>query len=107
MVYLVVLRGDRWWWWGDFRLSLRVAVVSGSVCWLVSSVSCSSSCCHGDGRRPRYSNSGRSGSIGRRHGVCGHWCLMNCVTGHCGGMCVCYPGSWLLTGGGEKKKVKG
>lgn len=101
---LIILWGDRRWRWGDFRLPLRVAIVCGGVCWLVSSVRCSSRSCHSDRRRPRYSYSGCSGSVGCCHSVRRHRSLMNCVTGHRGGMCVCYPGSWLLTGRGKTQK---
>lgn len=96
--YLVVLGGDRRWWRGNLRLSLWITIICSGVCWLVPSVSCSSSgCCHGNGCRPRYGNSGCSGRIGCCHGVCCHWCLVYGVTSHCGWMRVRHPGSWLMT----------
>ncbi len=106
VVYLVVLWGDRWRWWRDLGLALRVAVVSGSMGWLVSSISCSSCSCHGNRCRPGDSNSGCSGSIGCSYSVCRYRCLMNCVAGHGGGMRVCYPGSWLLTENTKKKQKR-
>lgn len=70
---------------------------------LVSSISCSGRSCHGDGRRPCYGDC--SGSVGCGHGVRRHGSLVNRVTGHCGGVSVGDPGSWLLTGAAKTGEV--
>lgn len=100
VAYLVVLWGDRWRWWRDFRLALRVAVVCRRVGWLVRPISRGR---YRAGRHPSNTYRACTGRVRRRHAVCRHRCLMNCVAGHRGRMRVGHPGSWLLTGRAREK----
>lgn len=96
--YLVVLGGDRWRWWGHFRLALGISVVSGGVGGLVPPISCRISRSRdSNGCRSGYSDGGSCGGEGCSYSVSSHWSLMHGVACHCGRMSVGYSSGRLLT----------